>query len=141
MRRSAPSVILRLVRRRYLIVDDSLQFLTAARTLLERQGLWVVGVAATASECLRCAEQLAPDVILVDVDLGHENGFDLARRLARRGISAEVIFISMHAGDDYAEIIAESGAAGFLPKSALSKEAIERVLGGASSPTGCSASG
>jgi DNA-binding NarL/FixJ family response regulator len=128
MRTPTASVILRGVRPRYLIVDDSPAFLSAARNLLEREGLAVVGVAASTSECLRSVDQLAPDVILVDIDLGTDNGFELARRLARRGIRADVIFISMHAADDYAELIAASGAAGFVPKSELSRATIERTL-------------
>jgi DNA-binding NarL/FixJ family response regulator len=120
------------VRTRYLIVDDSPVFLSAARTLLERQGLAVVGVAGNVSECLRSVDQLAPDVILVDIDLGTDTGFELARRLARRGVRADVIFISMHAADDYADLIAASGAAGFVPKSELSRSTIERTLVGAS---------
>ena len=116
------------MRPRYLIVDDSPAFLSAARNLLEREGLAVVGVAANTSECLRSVDQLAPDVILVDIDLGNDNGFELGRRLARRGIRADVIFISMHAADDYADLIAASGAAGFVAKSELSRSTIERTL-------------
>jgi DNA-binding NarL/FixJ family response regulator len=119
------------VRPRYLIVDDSPAFLSAARNLLERQGLAVVGVAANVSECLRSVDQLAPDVILVDIDLGNDNGFELVGRLARRGIRADVIFISMHAADDYADLISASGAAGFVSKSELSRATIERTLIGA----------
>jgi DNA-binding NarL/FixJ family response regulator len=121
------------MRPRYLIVDDSPAFLSAARNLLEREGLAVVGVAANVSECLRSVDQLAPDVILVDIDLGSDSGFELARRLARRRIRADVIFISMHAADDYTDLIAASGAAGFVSKSELSRATIERALSGASS--------
>jgi DNA-binding NarL/FixJ family response regulator len=128
MRAPTPSVILRRVGPRYLIVDDSSAFLAAARTLLERQGLSVVGVATNVSECLRCVDRLDPDVILMDIDLEHDSGFELARRLARRGIRAEVIFISTHVADDFADLIATSRAAGFLSKSDLSAAAIERML-------------
>jgi len=55
---------------RCLIVDDSRRFLEAARSLLEREGIAVVGVASTSAEALRRAEELKPDVALVDVDLG-----------------------------------------------------------------------
>jgi DNA-binding NarL/FixJ family response regulator len=122
------------MRPRYLIVDDSPAFLAAARNLLERQGLTVVGVATTIAECLRRVDELAPDVILVDIDLGTDSGFELARRLARRGIRADVIFISMHPADDYGELIATSGAAGFLSKSDLSRAAVERALIGPTQP-------
>jgi DNA-binding NarL/FixJ family response regulator len=114
-----------------LIVDDSPQFQQAARGLLERQGVAVVGVASTAAEALRSVTELRPDVTLVDIDLGGQSGFDVVRLLNRNaGIAAaRLILISTHAEDDYAELIAASPAAGFLPKTALSAAAIRGLLG------------
>src|SRR5436189_3105834 len=83
---------------RCLIVDDNRPFLDAARLLLEREGVAVVGVATTGADALRLEEELRPDVLLVDIRLGDESGFDLARRL--RGT---VILISTHAQSEYAE--------------------------------------
>ncbi len=119
------------VRLRCLLVDDNDAFLEAARVLLEREGVTVVGVAGAIAEALRQARALRPDVILVDIGLGDESGFDLARRLARdgQGGGATVILISMGAEADYAELIAESPAAGFLAKSELSALGIGRILG------------
>jgi DNA-binding NarL/FixJ family response regulator len=117
---------------RCLIVDDSKQFLVAARMLLERQGLTVVGVASTSSEALQQVESLRPDVVLVDVSLGEESGLDLARRLIaeRPADGAAVIMISTRGGEDVADLVAGSRAAGFLPKSELSANAILRLLDG-----------
>ncbi len=89
----------------------------------------VAGVASDTAGALREAHALRPDVILVDIGLGEESGFDLARLLARDGRSAEVILISTRAEADYAELIAESPAAGFLAKSELSARGIGRILG------------
>ena len=116
---------------RCLLVDDNEAFLEAASLLLEREGVIVVGVASTIAEALRQARALRPDVILVDIGLGEESGFDLARLLAQdgQGGGAEVILISARAETDYAELIAESPAAGFLVKSELSAQAIGRILG------------
>jgi DNA-binding NarL/FixJ family response regulator len=115
---------------RCLIVDDSPRFLEAARGLLERQGITVVGVASNSAEALLRAEELQPDVTLVDIDLGGESGLELARRLRREGAAARasVILISAHAERDYAELIAASRALGFLPKTALSARAIQDLL-------------
>jgi DNA-binding NarL/FixJ family response regulator len=115
-----------------LIVDDNRLFLEAARALLEREGLRVVGVAATSAEALRGAEELRPEVILVDITLGGESGFGLARRLAgqSRGGGTTVILISTHAEADFADLIAESPAAGFVPKRELSADAIRRIVDG-----------
>jgi two-component system, NarL family, nitrate/nitrite response regulator NarL len=115
-----------------LIVDDNQSFLDAARVLLERQGVRVSGVASTSADALRRAEELRPEVVLVDIMLAGESGFDVARRLVehdRDGWSA-VILISTYSEADFAELIAESPATGFLPKSELSADAIRRVVNG-----------
>jgi DNA-binding NarL/FixJ family response regulator len=112
-----------------LIVDDNAAFLEAARVLLEREGLEVVGVALTAAEALQRAEQLRPDVLLVDITLHGESGFDLARRAEHEpGCRGAVVLISTHAEDDYADLIAESPAIGFLPKSELAAAAILEIV-------------
>jgi DNA-binding NarL/FixJ family response regulator len=113
---------------RCLIVDDSSRFLTAARGLLERQGMVVVGVASSGAQALRLAEQLRPDVTLVDIDLGGESGLHVARELSGVGKPIPVILISTHAEEDFASLIAASPAIGFLPKAELSAAAIEDML-------------
>jgi CheY-like chemotaxis protein len=117
---------------RCLLVDDNDAFLKTASLLLEREGLAVVGVASSIAEALRQARALRPDVILVDIGLGSESGFTLARLLARDDQDADVILISTAAEADYADLIAESPAAGFLAKSELSATRISRILGHAS---------
>jgi DNA-binding NarL/FixJ family response regulator len=115
-----------------LIVDDNRMFLEAARDRLEHEGLRVAGVAATSAEALQRAEELRPEVVLVDVMLGGESGFELARRLTahHRGGSPVVILISTYSAADFAAPIAESPAAGFLPKRELSADAIRRIVDG-----------
>jgi CheY-like chemotaxis protein len=117
-----------------LIVDDNWSFLEAARVLLEREGLRVTGVAATSAEALQRTEELRPEVILVDITLGAESGFDLARRLAghSRDGGPAIILISTHAEADFADLIAESPATGFVPKPELSADAIRRIVDGRS---------
>lgn len=115
---------------RCLLVDDSSGFLDAARVLLERQGIEVVGAASTGDEALQLVGELQPDVGLVDIDLGPESGFDLARRLANETSLHRVILISTHSEADFADLIAESPAIGFLSKSQLSAAAINELLGG-----------
>jgi DNA-binding NarL/FixJ family response regulator len=64
----------------------------------------------------------------VDIDLGAESGFEVAWLIANRA-PVRVIMISGHAEHDFAELIAESPAAGFISKSDLSAQAIHHVLG------------
>lgn len=118
---------------RCLVVDDSVRFLESARLLLERQGVQVE-VASTGSEALRRVDELHPDVVLLDIDLGEESGFDVARRLSGSvsdvAWSGElsIILVSTHAERDFEELIEASPALGFLSKSSLSADAIQELL-------------
>jgi CheY-like chemotaxis protein len=118
---------------RSLIVDDNAHFLSAARALLEREGIAVVGVAASSAEAVQLAGELRPDVALVDIDLGEESGFDVARRLA--GLNgpelSPVVLISAYPEADFAELIAASPAVGFLAKADVSATKIREVLASA----------
>jgi len=90
--------------------------------------LWP-GSPTTPSGAVQRSEALRPDVVLVDIRLGEESGFEAARKLAGNGHSAALMMISTHAGADYADLIAESPAAGFLAKAELSAAAIRQILG------------
>lgn len=116
---------------RCLIVDDSAQFAQVAGEVLEEEGIDVLGVAAGGDEAVRLARDLRPDLALVDIDLGEENGLTVARRLRagdHGGLAAAVILISTHAEEEFAELIAASPAVGFLAKAELSADAIEALL-------------
>jgi DNA-binding NarL/FixJ family response regulator len=118
---------------RCVIVDDNPGFLHAATKVLEGDGVTVVGVASTSSQAVeRCAE-LSPDVMLVDIKLGQEDGFELVRRLrrTRSGDPCRVILISTYAERDFADLIAASSALGFLPKRRLSRTAIQELIASA----------
>jgi DNA-binding NarL/FixJ family response regulator len=115
-----------------LIVDDNPGFLRSARLLLEREGISVVAIASTGDEAVRQTEELRPDVVLVDVDLGTESGFDVVGRLHRQSAtsSPHLILISIHTAEDLADLVAASPAAGFISKSQLSTRAIRDLLDG-----------
>ena len=113
-----------------MFVDDDPVFLRAARVLLERQGIDVVAVASTGAEARRYSLELRPDVVLVDVALHRESGFDLARELTvgREDGAPKVILISNYSADDFRDLIADSPALSFLSKTDLSGEAIRAIL-------------
>jgi DNA-binding NarL/FixJ family response regulator len=119
------------VQLRCVIVDDDTSFLDVARALLEREGMTVAGLAGNSTEAVERARALRPDVMLIDIRLSEESGFDAARQLAAEGQAAALIMISTYREADYADLIAESPAIGFLNKTDLSAAAIHRLLSAA----------
>ncbi len=81
-------------------------------------------------EAIARASELAPDVVLLDIDLGEESGFVVARELIEQmgAATPSIVLISAHPESDFAELIADSPALGFVAKSELSTAAIVEVL-------------
>ena len=115
---------------RSLIVDDSETFLASARRLLESQGVEIVGTATSGAEALDLAAELSPDLALVDVELGDEDGLAVAGELLRRSPEMRVVLISTYGRDEMQDLISTSSAVGFLPKSRLSGDAVRALLDG-----------
>jgi DNA-binding NarL/FixJ family response regulator len=113
---------------RCVIVDNNAEYIGAAERLLESQGLDVVGCASSAEQALELVETLAPDVALVDIALGEEDGIALTHRLAARAPATRLILTSAYERDELEDLIAGSAAAGFLPKTELGAAAIVRLL-------------
>jgi len=116
-------------RRRVLIVDDHPSFRASARRLLEGEGYEVVGEAADGAEALRCASEVDPDVVLLDVRLPDLDGFAVSRRITGRPGAPAVILISSREVDEWGGAVADAGARGFISKADLSADAMEALLG------------
>jgi CheY-like chemotaxis protein len=121
-----PATIIFVVGHSCLIVDDSQDFLASAMRLLEAEGMHVVGVGSGA-EAARFLAANRVDVVLVDVDLGEEDGVAVASRIAAalEGPAA-VVVISSH--DELRDLPMPDGVAGFLPKDRLGAAAIETLV-------------
>ena len=116
-----------------LIVDDSPTFCAAARDMLEAAGMTVVASASTLATAVEAASTHHPDLILVDIDLGGESGFDVVEAL--HGLQPSqppaIVLVSTHDEDDFAEMVEASSAIGFLQKIDLSADLILRTVSGA----------
>jgi CheY-like chemotaxis protein len=89
-------------------------------------------VASDSAEAVRQVQHLRPDVVLVDIELGPESGFELARRLVDGGDGQNaptVILTSTYSESDFADLISQAPVAGFVAKSDLSASAIRRLAG------------
>jgi two-component system, NarL family, nitrate/nitrite response regulator NarL len=113
---------------RCLIVDDNPLFLEGSADLLRREGLDVVGVASSSAQAIQLVSELRPDLTLIDIDLGDEDGFELAQRLHAISGDSRVILVSTHAEEDLAHLIDRSPALGFIAKARLSAQAIRDKL-------------
>ena len=105
---------------RVLIVDDHPSFRDVARQVVQRRGYTVVGDAGCGATALDAAHRLQPDAVLLDVRLGCDCGFEVARELRRSCPQAAILLVSSE--DSYGhcrERVRFSGARGFLPKSRL----------------------
>jgi DNA-binding NarL/FixJ family response regulator len=114
--------------RSVLIVDDHDGFRTQVRALLDAAGYEVVGEAGDGSTGVAEAARLAPDLVLLDVQLPDISGFDVARRLRDHGGSPAIVLISSRDRSDYGGRIDASGADGFISKAELSARALRAIL-------------
>ena len=113
---------------RVLIVDDQLRFRATARRWLARGGFDVVGEAADGADALEAVAQLRPDVVLLDVQLPDTDGFAIAARLTLSDDSPTVVLTSSRDSADFGDLVAQSGARGFIPKAELSGPALAGLL-------------
>ena len=111
-----------------LIVDDHAGFRSQARRLLEWEGYRVVGEAADSASALEAARELRPELALVDVHLPDADGFVLTSWLQALPHPPAVVLTSSRDGAELEPCISESAARGFVPKSDLSRDAIEELL-------------
>ncbi len=119
---------------RVLIADDHPLFRDGMRGLLDSEGdVEVVGEARTGEEALELAEELLPDVILMDIKMPGINGIEATREVLNRSPHIGVLVVTMFEDDDSVFAAMRAGARGYLLKDARGDEvlgAIRAVAGG-----------
>ncbi len=111
-----------------LVVDDHASYRSIARGVLAADGFAVVGEAAGGLEAIRVSGDLRPDLVLLDVQLPDMDGFEVALSLAGQIDPPAVVLVSSRSRADYGSKVEDCGARGFIAKSALSGEAVRRLL-------------
>jgi DNA-binding NarL/FixJ family response regulator len=118
---------------RILLAEDHALVRSGMRALLESAKMEVVAEASHGLDAVALAEQLTPDVILMDVAMPTQNGIEAARAILAKRPEQRVIMLSMHAEEQYVYEALRAGAAGYVLKDAAFSElvtAIETVLAG-----------
>ena len=112
-----------------LIVDDHAGFRRTVRRALELEGWEVVGEARDGAGGLEAAQQLQPDLVLLDIGLPDLDGIEVAGRMTTRDRSLAVVLTSSRDASDYRSLLASCGARGFIPKGELCGEAVSALTG------------
>jgi len=119
---------------RVLVVDDYEPFRRfVCSTLKRRPALQVIGEASEGSEAAQQAEELQPDLILLDVGLPILNGIDVARRIRKLSPESKIIFVSQESSADVVQEAFRLGAVGYVSKIDAGSEllaAVDAVLRG-----------
>jgi len=121
-----------MTRPRVLLADDHVLVLEGLAKLLEDRYELVAKV-QDGRTLVRAAQELQPDVMIVDISLPHLNGLDAAKQIVKLNPKARIIFLTMHAEPAYAREAFQLGASGFLLKRSAAGElpqAIEAALKG-----------
>lgn len=111
-----------------LIVDDHAGFRAYAREMLETEGFRVVGEAPDAASAITAAQQLQPDIVLLDVHLPDLDGFRASKRIAAANGAPSIVLTSSGDVGDLAATVAECPARGFIPKAELSGTAVRALV-------------
>jgi two-component system, NarL family, response regulator NreC len=113
---------------RILLADDHTVVRQGLRKVLEEQPDWkVVAEAGDGREAVRQAEQLNPDVAILDVAMPLLNGVEATRQIVRHVPSVRVLVLSMHADETYVTRILQAGASGYLLKDSADVDLIQAV--------------
>jgi DNA-binding NarL/FixJ family response regulator len=118
---------------RVLLVDDNLEFLDIAATLLEGHGCEIIGKAENGEQALRDTVSLHPDVVVLDVSMPGLSGFDVARRLQRDNTHSAVVLLTFHEDVDYVRAARALGVLGYVIKRRMAADlpiAVREALAG-----------
>ncbi|HEU0296378.1 MAG TPA: response regulator transcription factor [Anaerolineales bacterium] len=110
---------------RVLLAEDHTIVRKGLRALLDGQaGIEVIAEAEDGRQAVRLAEQLRPDVVLMDFSMPGLNGLEATRQIAERVPGARVVVLTRHTNQEYAERILKAGASGYLVKKSAPEELI-----------------
>jgi DNA-binding NarL/FixJ family response regulator len=113
---------------RILLADDHAVVRDGLRALLERQNdLAVIAEACDGRECIQLAEELSPDVVIMDVAMPKMNGIEATRRILGTKPATAVVMLSMHQDESYVLQSLKAGAKGYLLKDSPREDVLDAI--------------
>jgi len=124
---------------RILVAEDDESFLEAISLLLEQDDRFVVaGCARNGREAVALAEEVAPDAVVVDIEMPILDGVEATRRLREAAPDLPIVAVSGHDYEERVLEIRQAGADDYVRKARLADE-LPRVLAALLATTGCNA--
>ena len=113
---------------RILVVDDFVPWLHLVLTLLESENnLQIISTAVDGTEAVQKAEELQPDLILMDLGLPGINGIEATRQIGIVSPGSKVLFLTHHSEPDIIQAAFDAGASGYVFKSDFNADLIPAV--------------
>ncbi|MBS3762778.1 MAG: response regulator [Candidatus Brocadiia bacterium] len=113
---------------RVLLADDHLIMREGLSSLVNEQAdMQVVDTASDGREAVKLADEIMPDIIIMDVAMPHLNGVEATRKIRENSELVRVIALSMHEDREYVARMLEAGASGYLLKDCAFEELIEAI--------------
>jgi DNA-binding NarL/FixJ family response regulator len=113
---------------RIMVADDHDLMRRGIKTLLESHAGWeVCGEAKTGREAVEKADELKPDIIILDISMPDLNGVEAARRIRKTYVNTEILILSMHYSDQLIREIVDAGVRGYIVKSDSDRDLIIAV--------------
>ena len=103
---------------RVLLVDDSEAILARAAAALAEE-CEIVGAVTDGLAALAAAQSLQPDVVVLDISMPGISGFQVASRLGKAGVTAAIVFLTVHDGEEFVLTAKLAGAIGYVVKTRL----------------------
>lgn len=114
---------------RVVIVDDQAAFRSAARLVVDMSdGFEAVGEVETGEEAVEMVASLAPDLVLMDVNLPGIDGLEATRRIVASGSHARILVLSTYSASEYESAARDAGAVGFVSKDDFGPDSLEAAL-------------
>jgi two-component system invasion response regulator UvrY len=111
-----------------LVVDDQPAFRAAARAVVEHvPGFVFIGEAASGEEAIALAERLAPDLVLMDINMGDVDGIEATQQIIGMRPDTKVVLLSTYESDQLPRRARTSGAVAYVNKDELSQRSLRRL--------------